>query len=311
MFKKLEYVYMLYKEQSFTRAAERLFISQPSLSAAIKNIEVEVGAPLFDRTGNKITLTEIGREYVIAAEKMMRIKDEFTNRVNDIYNLEVGSLSVGGTNYLASYILPGIINRFVLKHPKIDVTLVEANSSNLGRMIHNEELDIIIDSFDGDDDLYQRYPLSSERILLCVPASMNVNRELEEYAVSPEAIYKQENITTPIVPIEKFKNESFVLLKSGNDMNDRAMKILDKAGIEPRVSFYVDQLNISFALADSGMGVCFITDTIFKYGNYRKNVVLYNLGNEHRTLYVAHKKNRYCTTAMKEFIEVAKQMLIN
>ena len=311
MFKKLEYVYMLYKEQSFTRAAERLFISQPSLSAAIKSVEAEVGAPLFDRAGNKITLTEIGREYIAAAEKMMRIKDEFESRVNDIYNLESGSLSVGGTNYLASYILPGIINSFALKHPKIDVTLVEANSSNLGRMMRNEELDIIIDSFDGEDDAYQRYPLSSERILLCVPATMDINRALREYAISPEVIYNQENITAPTVPIEKFKNESFVLLKSGNDMHDHAMKILGNAGIEPRVSFFVDQLNISFALADSGMGVCFITDTIFKYGNYRKNVVLYNLGNEHRTLYVAHKKNRYCTTAMKKFIELARRMLIN
>ncbi len=313
MFKKLEYVYAVYKEGNFTKAAEKLFISQPSLSAAIKNVESEVGAPLFDRLGGGVMLTEIGREYINAAERMMSIKDEFENRVNDIYNLDVGKIAIGGTNYLSSYVLPGIINSFSEKYPKIKVTLVEANSRTLGELIRNEEIDIVVDSFDETLEEYKGYPLTNERVLLCVPRDFKINDDLAEYAISPDDIYNGVDgvFDKAPVPIDIFKNENFILLKNGNDMYYRAKRIFEKAGVVPKISFSVDQLNISYFLAESGMGLCFATDTLFRFGKFRNKIILYNVGEEHsaRNLYVAHKKNKYCTSAMQKFIEIAKEVI--
>ena len=135
MFSKYTYVYAVYEAGSFTKAAEKLFISQPSLSVAIKNIENEIGAPLFERTGSGAIPTEIGREYLRTAQKIKSAEQEFTNRLHDIYSLETGSISVGDTNYLCSYVLPRIITRFKILYPKIEVTLTEANSTLLGEMI--------------------------------------------------------------------------------------------------------------------------------------------------------------------------------
>ncbi len=313
MFKKIDYVYAVYKEKSFTKAAERLFISQPSLSAAIKQVEAEVGAPLFDRAIGSVTLTEIGREYISAAEKIMSIRDDFANRINDIYNLEVGHIKVGGTNYLSSYVLPRIINRFSERYPNVTVTLVEANSRTLGKMINEEEIDIVVDSFDETLQEYTGYPLASERVLLCVPSEYAINEKLKAYAISPNDIYNGEEtaLLKDVVPIEVFKDEKFILLKSGNDMYNRAMRIFERADIVPNVSFSVDQLNISYFLAESGMGICFTTDTLFRFGKFRNKVTLYNVGEEHSTrmLYVAHKKNKYCTSAMTKFIEIAKAVI--
>ncbi len=313
MFKKMDYIYAVYKEGSFTKAAEKLYISQPSLSAAVKNVEAEIGAPLFDRSGGCVTLTEIGREYIKAAERMMSIKEEFENRVRDIYDLEVGNITIGGTNYLSSYVLPGIINRFSEKYPKIEVTLVEANSRTLGELIRNEEIDIVIDSFDETLEEYTRYPLANERILLCVPNDFKINESLKEYSISPDDINNGAAgaFNKPAVPIELFKDESFILLKNGNDMYYRAAKIFEKASVVPKVAFSVDQLNISYFLAESGMGLCFATDTLFRFGKFRSKITLYNVGEEHsaRNLYVAHKKNKYCTFAMKKFIEIAVEVI--
>ena len=168
MFNKYKYVYAVYKEQSFTRAAQKLFISQPSLSAAIKNIENEVGAPLFERCGGKIKLTDIGMEYIVAAEQIMSAENDFKRKINDIYSLDMGKLTVGGTNYLSSYVLPRIITRFSSLYPNIEVNLVEANSQSLGAMMKDEEIDIVVDSFDGIGELYEGYPLAKERIFLSV-----------------------------------------------------------------------------------------------------------------------------------------------
>lgn len=314
VFGKYEYVYAVYTEKSFTRAAKKLFISQPSLSAAIKNIENQVGAPLFERNGGKVTLTQIGTEYISAAEKIMRAESDFFNRIHDIYNLEAGKLTVGGSNYLSSSALPRIINTFSSRYPNIEVSLVEANSTTLGNMVQNEEIDIVIDSFDETMDIYEGYPLHNERILLCVPREWEINKKLMKYQISPENVYRgqvdMENI--PSVNLSAFAQESFVILKKGNDMHNRAMSIFENEGISPHVAFSVDQLNISYALAESGMGACFVTDTLFKLGRGSENVVLYNVEQKYgsRTLYIAFKKNRYCTNAMKKFIDTAKEVLI-
>lgn len=315
MFSKYNYVYEIYKQGSFTSAAEKLFISQPSLSAAIKNIEKKLGAELFERTGKGVNLTEVGKEYIIAAEKIMNTEKDFANKVNDIFNLDVGHIRVGGTNYMSSYILPKVINRFTQLYPRIDVTLTEGNSRNLCNMIKNEQIDIIIDSFDDNIEEYQGYSLFNERILLCVPEDREINDRLKEFHIQPDDIYNS-NVDLnriPFVPVDVFKDEKFILLKSGNDMYNRAVSILNKSNISPDVAFRVDQLNISYALVASGMGVCFATDTFFKYGKFRNNVLLYNVSEDHcnRTLYIAHKKNKYCSRAMSEFIKVAKEVIMN
>ncbi len=313
MFSKYEYVYAIYTEKSFTKAAKRLYISQPSLSAAIKNIEKKVGAPLFERSGHYIKPTEIGREYIAAAEKIMHIESDFENRIHDIYSLESGKLTVGGTNYLCSYVLPEIINRFASSYPKIEVTLAEANSGNLLGMINNEEIDILLDSYDENMYIHEGGPLLNERILLCVPSQWKINECFKDSQISPESIFLKEvnleNVTP--VPIEAFCDCPFILLKKGNDMYKRAYDVFEREGISPNVVFSVDQLNISYALAQSGMGACFVTDTLFKFGKFGNNTVLYNISKEHssRVLYIAYKKNRYCTNAMRKFIKTAKEVV--
>lgn len=310
MFSKWKYVYELYKEQNFTNASKKLFISQPSLSAAIKNTEDKVGAPLFERTGHGIKLTEVGKEYITAAETILNAENEFKNKLNDIYNLESGSITVGGANYVSSYILPKIITRFTSLHPNISIKLKEANSYNLNQMLLNDEIDILVDSLDDTCEL-AKYPLCKEQIFLCVPKDFKINERLKKYQIKPESI---RNSTADVdgacaVSIDAFADEQFVLLKEENDMYIRAMKVFEKKSIEPKVAFSVDQLNISYALSDSGVGICFITDTFFKYAHHRENVLLYKIKEEidGRTLYVAHKNNKYCKKAMREFINIAQK----
>ncbi len=315
MFTKYNYVYQVYKEGNFTRAAEKLFISQPSLSVAIKNVEKKLGANLFERTGNCVKLTEIGKEYISTTEQIIAAEKEFINRINDINNLKTGKILVGGTNYLSSYVLPRVINQFNKLYPDIEVELVEAHSDNLNSMLNNEQIDIIIDSFDENAEDYESFLLSSEDILLCVPKDREINKKLKKFQIEPESIYKGtvslDNVEA--VSIKSFKDEKFILLKKGNDMYKRAISFFNAENIEPKVIYKVDQLNISYALADSGIGLCFVTDTFLKYGRGSDNVFLYKVRNEQysRNLYIAHKKNKYCTRAMAEFIRITKEILCN
>ena len=79
MFQGMEYVYEVYKERSFSRAARNLYISQPSLSASIRRIEARIGAPIFDRSTTPISLTECGEEYIACVKQILSIQNGFEN----------------------------------------------------------------------------------------------------------------------------------------------------------------------------------------------------------------------------------------
>ena len=309
MFSKYEYAYALYQEGSFTKAAQKLFITQPSLSIAIKGIEKEAGAVLFERRGNGVVLTEAGKEYIATVERIMALEKELKSKIRDMNCLESGQLVVGGSNFISSYVLPGIINEFTKRYPKIEVELAEGNSVHMQQLLRQDRIDLLVDTGECPPECLT-IPLAHEKILLCVPKAMAVNQGLEDYRIEPEEIFrgKVNFEKTPCVPLEKFKQEKFILLKPGNDMHERAMGIFRENDMEPAVAFRVDQLNMAYALAACGNGVTFVTDTLFRYGGFHEDVWLYPVaGQWERTLYIAHRHNRYCSRAMSEFILAAKQ----
>ncbi len=312
MFKKMEYVYEVYKEKSFTRAAEKLYISQPCLSAAIKKIEEKIGMPVFERRYSAVRPTKIGEEYIKAVEKMMSIEKDFDSKINDINQIQYGHITVGGSNYVSSYILPLVAAKFAENYPKIEITLMEAGSTELDRMLNNEEIDLMIDSFDNDEVLHESYPIIKERILLAVPASSKSNKGLEKYQIHPHDIFKgkADIDKVPKIPVEKFRDENFILLKSGHNMHKYAMRVFKNKSFTPKIAFKLDQLSTSYRFTALGNGACFLTDTIFKFHDFKDEVVLYNLEESGtRTLYIAQKRNRYTSNAMERFIELAKETI--
>lgn len=291
MFQKYKYVLAVYRERSFTKAAKCLFISQPSLSIAIQNIEKQIGAPLFERNGAAVTPTEIGRAYIAAAEKIRCAEEEFGRQLSETNGLQTGKLVVGGSNYLSSDVLPRIISQFRSLHPGVEIVLTEANSTHLRQMLLREEVDLVIDNFD-DTEHYELHPLAEEQILLCAPCGRGTDG-IEHTEIS------------------RFADAPFVLLKPENDMYRRAMDIFESSGVTPNVVFSVDQLNIAYALTESGLGACFLPDTFFKYRKRMADVTLYKLDHPsaHRTLHIGYKKGRYCTRAMTEFITITREII--
>ncbi len=309
MFKRLDYVYTVYQEKSFTRAAEKLFISQPSLSAAIKKTEEEIGEPLFER-GSSVQLTEIGKEYIRIAEQILQLQSDFATYMEDRNNLLRGQLSIGGSNYVSAYILPQLITQFSSRFPNIAVHLREAHSLDLQKQIQNEEADLILDSFETVPDTYQCYPLQKEEILLAVPKSDPINDILTDYRFTPSQIYQRTPLAVEALPIRTFKNLKFIILKSGHDMHRQAIHIFKSGGITPEILLSLDQLFTSYTLVESGLGAAFVTDRLFLSHSFSDEVYLYRISESRgRTLSIVHKKNRYCSRSMQEFIRIAQEMI--
>ncbi len=310
MFKGKEYVYEVYKEKSFSKAAQNLYISQPALSAAIKKIEKRIGCCIFDRSSSPLQLTDGGAEYVKAAEKIMDIENRFENYLSNLNELKTGRLSIGASNVFASFILPPIITAFTKKYPAIKVNLVEASSAHLEEQLFSGLLDFVIDNYPLSEAIYEKHLFCSERLILAVPQKFSANRLAQDYQLSLDDIRagKHAQEATKSVPLSVFAREPFIFLRAGNDTRMRADKIFQENGLTPNIILELDQLATAYNVACYGMGLAIISDTLAQKANLDANMLYYKIASPHtlRDVFFYNKQNKYVTRTMEEFIKIAQ-----
>lgn len=308
MFRGMEYVYAVYQEKSISRAAERLCISQPSLSANIKRIESKVGYPLFDRSTKPLVLTECGETYIRAVEKIMAVETEFSDYVNDWGELKTGNLVLGGSSLFASWVLPGLIGRFSARYPKVHVELVEESTAELSRLLQQGRIDMMLDNCQLDPKLFDHAVYREETLFLALPRRFPAAQKASPYIVSREMIVTGgwKDASVEPVPLELFAKEPFVMLKPENDTRKRAMEILQTAGITPDISLELDQQLTSYHVVCSGLGIAFVSDTLVREVPARSDVVYFKLPEAQRSRAVSfyQKAGRYQTRAMQEFLKL-------
>jgi len=307
MFKYADYAYAVYKEKSFTRASEKLFISQPSLSLTIKKLEDMLGSPIFDRSGRENCLTDIGQRYISAIEEIRIIEKNLKNEIDDFQKLKKGNITIGSTIFVSSNILPMILKCFQAVFPKININIMVENSATLEKMLEQGSIDFIVDNAKKEKEKeYEYIPVTKEQILLAVPKKLPVNEKLEQYQI-PHNIINEKNWykSHPKVNMCHFKNEKFILLRYGNNMRQISNRIFKENNIIPNVIQEFDHLMTSISYAEAGFGLCFITDSVLKYANKLNDISLYLPDTTHfeRTLYIIRKKNKYLSSASEELIK--------
>ncbi len=309
MFNELSYVYEVYKEKSFSKAAEKIYISQPALSAMIKKVETKVGLPLFDRSTNPIRLTECGEQYIKAAEQIMGLEEEFANYVGNLQELSTGRLAIGAPFFFSSFILPKYISQFQAKYPKVQVSLFEGHSSLIEEKLFAGELDIVMDNYLLDEKTFIKEPVMEEHLMLLVPQSMASNENVHEYRLTLDDILNDRHLAAGCagVPLKNFAGEPFLVLRSHNDLRKRADGIFANAGIRPNYILKLNQQLTAFHLAETGMGATFVSDTLLK--NVRsldEGMCIYKIDDPlaTRNNYLYYRKSRYITPSMKKFLEI-------
>lgn len=307
MFTWKKYVYEIYKERSFSKAAQNLYISQPSLSARIKKIETDLGAPIFDRSTSPLRLTEFGEAYIKAAEEIFQIEQQIENYANDLNTLKCGHLSIGGSNLFAAYVLPPLILRFKQLYPDITIRVTEGNTTQLEEMLGNNTLDLVIDNYRYDSSLYDRTIYCKEAILLAVPRRFPINDKMKNYQFSFEHIEKKRYLLPeyPCAPLEAFCDLPFIMLTLGNDTRTRGDKLCRTAGFRPNIILELNQQSTCYMAASTQLGATFISDILVTQLPSFENLVYYKLDGEaaERQVYFYYKKNNYKTRAMTEFMD--------
>ena len=282
MFVWKKYVYEVYKERSFTKAAQNLYISQPSLSARIKKIEEIIGEPLFDRSTTPLQLTEVGKVYIEAAEEITQIEQRVENYINDLAGLKTGNLAVGASTLFAAYVVPSLITQFNQKFPDVHIQLIEGNTAELEEMLGSNALDFVIDNYHYDSILYNKELYCEENILLAVPKHFSVNEELKEYQLSYENIKSKKYLSRkyPAVPLGRFADLPFIMLTQGNDTRTRGDRLCRNVGFKPNIVLEFNQQSTAYMASSTQLGATFISDILVSQLPTFENLVYYKLDGE-------------------------------
>ena len=308
MFQSMRYIYEVYKEMSFSHAAQNLFISQPSLSAAVKKEEERIGAPIFDRSTNPIHLTEVGQEYIRAVERIMDAENSFASYVSDLTELKHGALSIGGTNFFVSYVLPPLLSRFTTSYPSIHITIIEGSTSELTEKLNTGILDLLLDNSVLDPLVFGRKVIQEDHLLMAVPVDFASNMEVVPYALTAADVKAGHHLSPEQkpVPMHYFRDDPFLLLRERNDTRERAMTICKENHFTPKIRLELDQQITAYNLASYGMGIAFVGDSLIQNVPKAKNLLFYKLENRDsaRQISFYYKKNRYVSKTLVAFLEL-------
>lgn len=305
-----EYIYAIYQEKSFSKAAQKLFVSQPWLSATVKKVEKELGLPLFDRKTNPISLTEAGAYYIQRIEQIMAIEQEMQSWFQQARSATGTELHIGSSMFFCTYVLPKLMADFQAMNPQITLTFSEGSSQTLMEKLLEGKLDFLLEAEQPVHERLHTIPWATEELVLAVPAHYPINEELAPYRYTFEEFRYREQAACrkPPVPLQAFREESFILLKEGNESYARSAQLCSNAGFMPSVSMYLTQMMTAYYLVCEGRGITFLRSTIPDYVAPTGSVVFYRIDDPlaRRNIYLSYRK-RGANSVQQDLIDFMQE----
>ncbi|MFI6097060.1 LysR family transcriptional regulator [Lentzea sp. NPDC051213] len=240
--RQLEYFVAVAEEASFTRAAERVHVAQPGVSAQIRRLERELGHDLLDRSGRTVTLTDVGAAVLPLARAALASVESARRTVEELAGLVRGVVRVGMVVSCGIMDLPELLSAFHSSHPDVEITLVEANSDSLVSSLVDGQLDFALVGYSGD-----------------VPAGLSVRVLADEPLVAavaaPDPWCDRESVT-----VEELLTRGLISLPPGTGLRGA----LDAAcgTRRPRIAFEASAPPMVITLAQRGLGPAILAESM-------------------------------------------------
>lgn len=290
--KHLQYFIEVANSNSFSRAADHLFITQPTISKMIKNLEEEVGVALFDRSRKQLTLTDAGR---IILEQAKLIDQAFINletELDNLFGLKKGHIRIGLPPIFDANLFFKIMGSFHEKYPGITFQLLEDGSKKIEEDVSNNLLDVGVIVLPTKNDNFEYFSFLEEDFKLLLHSSHPLAARDE-------------------VSLEELKNESFILFNKDFVLNDRIIFSCNNVGFNPHIIAESSQWSFIQDMVASKLGVSLLPESICRHLN--KHVIPVKVINPsiRWNLAVIWGKNQYLSYAAKEWLQFTREHLIH
>jgi DNA-binding transcriptional LysR family regulator len=291
--RQLEYILAIAEQGNITAAAQKLNISQPSLSNVLAHVEESAGARFFDRSLSPMPLTYAGERYVQAAKKILAVMDEFRRQMDDIRNELTGRLNIGCGPYHSPLIIPAILSVLLKLHPGVQYKLTESSYSVLEEQLLTGGLDIIFSAKKLKNPIVKCIVLKKEEMLLLAPNDLSLPVRAEG-----------KNAAYPCVDLQKVDSVPFVLMKQGHQLRAIADRIFADMGYVPNVILETGNWETCLRMVESGTAFTILPNARRDLDDGR--VHRYSLkGDYYQPTFLCYRKNTYFSKVMTKFIAIA------
>ena len=291
--RSLQYLIAIAEYGSYTRAAEALHVSQPTLSQQIKHLDESLDSPLLDRTGRGVRLTDAGEIYLFHAKRAWGELDAGTRAINDVQNLSRGSLRLGWTpitDHLTCHLLASFNNRY----PGIKISTLEMPQDDIEIAVGADTIDIGIAfskplSSDTQSSDIETFTLFEES--LRVAAGNNYSQEI-----------KREHMSAL-----EFGQKSLALLNPHFALRRHVDNYCNQHDISPRISFETNSVSVILEMIQLGSLLTVLPDTIIRNQHGLHSIELYPELPHHNVSLIWHK-GRYKSPSCRAFLELASDL---
>jgi len=312
-----KYAYEVYKRESFTKAAEALYISQPSLSAAISRLEKELGFNIFDRSSIPLSLTAEGRIYIESIEEIIESENNMRKRIRGLSDIDHGSIIVGGSSFASYLIMSEICGEYYKKNPQISVTLDIGNigdSRVLWEKLDNNEIDLLI-TYTKQSGGCVIEPLLEERLVVAMHKKMQGAKELQHLSVTREEfLTKNYSPDREITDMSIFRNIEFLDFSHKSDIGKRMARLLG----DYKTSHYKIQnarhSEMHYNLMRAGIGAVVTSTLNVEQKLYKDEDILFFVPKSeesYREIFLAYNPSSKNNPLIKSFIKTAKEIYSN
>ena len=302
-FLHLKYFLMVAEELNITRAAERLYISQQSLSNHIANMERELNVKLFTRSP-KLSLTYAGDQLVQTATAILDLHSQFLTKVGDINRHYLGTLRVGISHTCGLALLPQILPLFREEFPLVEFSLFEGNSIQLETELSHGRVDLIICFQPIILEGVKTVPLTEQKLMLVVP------RSLTDQLEHPEELRSR---FAQGADISAFQDQSFILIKKGNRTRNIIDNYFNRYNFRPKLILETENTVTTLAMAKAGVGITICPELFLRAFpiSSREEVDIFPLSDPSTfsKLVVGYRADRYLSHFGERFIDLAQEAL--
>ncbi len=294
--KHAQYMLTVLQEGSITAAARKLYISQPSLSQMIKLVETNLGMAIFNRTTDPISLTYAGEKYMEAARSILTINNNLLKEINEISNEDHGTIKLGIPVQRAMQVLPYILPRFKKAFPHVEIQVYEHGSATTESLVLEGDVDFAcLTTYPRHEEL-EYILVETEDLVLLTSLRSDLARRIPS--------------GTPI-DITEAKNESFINIKSGHSVRTTQDLLFIQKDMHPNVLFETMSIEVAkrSAIACDAVMIC-----PFNYIEMTPELLpqcatypIIGIENK-RHFYICHRKDRYLTKYMREFIRMLTEL---
>lgn len=283
--RKLRIFYEVAKTLNMTRVAEKLYVSQPSVSQVINELENELDVRLFDRIGRRIYLTEEGEVFFNYVRRILNIYDEAFKNLKEFKNFDKGKLSIGASTTIGIYMLPSIIMEFNKKYPGIEISLNIENTQNIVQLVLDNKMDFaFVEGPVYDNDIIVKKFWIDELVFITNSEHMWKNKE-----------------TVNIYDIDK---EKFIMREVGSGTRDIVEKEFSKNKINYNIFMELGNTEAIKKAVEAGLGISCISKRCIKNELEFGKLLYFKIDNLHikRDLYLIHHRDKYISRLISTFI---------